>query len=285
MAAVSLTQLSPHVVRLGVPTPTLPPAFETNTYLVFSKGHGLIIDAGTTDLLLLQEVTKQAENFGIEHVSLMATHYHRDHTQGLPWLQARYGSPIYLHPLDIPPLLTELKRSDVIVEPAPEELQVGDVRVVLTHSPGHTHGHLHVRIYPDQVVLVGDSLAGTGSVWIGPPDGHLGPYYTSLDALIAGDCTVAGPGHGNEIEDVHKAAELQKRHRQDRGRQILSHLADWSSIDDLVNAIYRDDVPIQALPFAKKTIQANLQYFLSANHIEQQFDDTRFCTVYRLLGR
>ncbi|QQE77132.1 MBL fold metallo-hydrolase [Alicyclobacillus sp. SO9] len=281
MQKITKTVVSKHVLQLAVPTPTIPPAFETNTYLIYDGSEGLLVDLGTQDPDSLHTVTETLLQLKLSRVSLLATHYHRDHTQGLPFLQSRLNTPVYLHPLDLQLAQKEMQVPAGLTSPVPKQLQLGSVSVDIDHRPGHTHGHVHVRIPTDSVVLVGDNLAGTGSVWIGPPDGHLNDYYDSLDAVIYGNCQIAGPGHGPVIRHAQDAARKQKKHRQDRQQQILSHLKDWRTVDHLVDAIYADTIPEAALWAARKTVQAHLQYLLVKDGIIQKFNKDQMRTQYR----
>lgn len=283
MHEITETVVSKHVLQLSVPTPTIPPAYETNSYLIYDGSEGLLVDLGTQNPKLIDAVMAIIDRTQVsrDKIRLMATHYHRDHTQGFPLLQSRLKVPVYLHPLDIQPACREMQIPPSLTESVPKEFQVGRTKIEIDHRPGHTHGHIHLRIPGESVVLVGDHLAGTGSVWIGPPDGHLSDYYESLDAVIDGHCHIAGPGHGPVIRDARDAAMKQKQHRQDREAQILSHLDGWKTVDDLVDVIYKGNIPQAAMWVARKTVQAHLQYLLLQGGLVQQFNHKKMRTEYR----
>lgn len=281
MNRVEVNRVSTHVTQIAIPTQTLPPASSTNTYLVSYGSEGLIVDAGTPEEPYLRELARVVTEAGIDRVQLLATHYHRDHTHGIPWLQRHFDAVVFMHPLDMAPAAREMKVDAREITTAPPLIAYGPVRIHVEHAAGHTHGHLHLRVYPDRVILVGDDLAGAGSVWVGPPDGHLSSYYRALTAIEQGDCTVAGPGHGPVLQDAREAARLQRLHRLEREQEILAPLNEWLTIDEILDLVYVGKVPNQALGFARKTIQANLQYLLQQDLIRQRFNSLRHATQYR----
>ena len=108
--------------------------------------------------------------------TILLTHCHIDHVGGAPDIRKRFGSRIYIHELDAPPL----KRGDSILtaaswyqtrfDPTPidvklnspeKTLSIGGKRVVCLHTPGHTPGS--ISIYIDKGgkrVLFGQDLHG-----------------------------------------------------------------------------------------------------------------------------
>jgi endoribonuclease LACTB2 len=272
---IRTTQLSEHVIQLAVPTPTLPPSYETNTYLVLSEGQGVVVDAGSQDIEVLQSLVDQVRECGATHIlALVATHYHRDHTQGLPFLQQAFTVPIFIHPLDIPGAYAEMQLETLDVREIPSTFEVGSMSMEIRHAPGHTHGHVHIRIAQDGVILVGDHLAGDGSVWIGPPDGHMNDYYAALDDIVNSPCHIAGPGHGAALYDAPQAARQLKARREAREVQIESWLQQRSAtLQEIVDHLYGGTIAPEVMWVAKKTVQAHLLYMQSQHRIQRRYTE------------
>jgi endoribonuclease LACTB2 len=269
---VNAVRLSEHVLQVAVPTPTLPPSYETNTYVIHHGSTALLVDAGSEDEAVLQELVDTLKAEGIERVTtLLATHYHRDHTQGLPFLQRAYHAPIHVHRLDQPAVIQQIG-FNWDVKPIQSTYDVNGLTVHVDHHPGHTHGHVHIRIPADKVVLVGDHMAGDGSVWIGPPDGHMAPYFDALRAIEHSGCEIAGPGHGKALPNPAEAATALLKRRQQREQEIVQLIAQAPrTLQELVSLLYDGIVPDAALWVARKTVQAHLQHLLSGGAITRKY--------------
>ncbi|MCY0888533.1 MAG: MBL fold metallo-hydrolase [Alicyclobacillaceae bacterium] len=263
---VTSEQVSLHVHRLELPTNTLPPAATTNAYLIAAHGQGLLVDAGTDDSTVIQHVLEHAQAVGVQHwLGVIATHYHTDHTDGLLKLADTVSAPAYLHPRDFPAYLREHAERPLPWTALLREFIVNDLRVDIVDAPGHTHGHIHVAIPSDRVVLVGDSLTAAGTVWIGAPDGHMDAYYATLDDLATRTDWKAAPGHGQMLANAAEAALRMKQRRLQRETQIL-HMATTEtpvSMTEMLERLY-PDLPEAAVPFARRTLLAH------AEHLEQQ---------------
>ncbi|MCL6592871.1 MAG: MBL fold metallo-hydrolase [Alicyclobacillus sp.] len=264
--------LAAHVYQWAFPAATTAIALTTNTYAIVDQGEALLVDAGSDETEAVQFTLQQLSAWGVQRViALVATHYHRDHTLGLAPLQAALQVPLWLHTLDLPPAVRTLGPG-VQLQPAPDKVQVGSLTVLVRHAPGHTHGHLHLEIPAEQVVLVGDHLAGHGSVWIGPPDGHLDAYYQALDQIVRCGCTLAGPGHGPALTDAAAAARSLRARREHRELQIWQTLHQRpTTLDHLVQHLYGQLQPPFLHTMARRTVQAHLQRLLDHGHVQRRF--------------
>lgn len=285
--------LSEHVIQLPLPTATLPPENFTNTYVIHQGAQCLIVDVGCTETTCFTQIQELLAALGCTKVvGLVATHYHHDHTAGLPYLSRLLEAPIYIQALDLDQALhtmcqnaPEYTDSQLNVSKAPRELSVGSLHIQLEHLPGHTHGHLHILIPEDQVVLVGDHLSGFGTVWIGPPDGHMDLYYQALDRLVQESYKIAAPGHGQALTNAAKAASSIHQRRLSRERQMINLLHQQPrTAAELTSEIYGAGTPPQVQWAAKKTILAHLARMHDHGVIQRFYHPARHTFVYGVTG-
>jgi endoribonuclease LACTB2 len=270
---IGLEQITEHVYQAHVPTPTLPPSFETNTYLIQSENEGLIIDVGSKNEQHLDELAHHIQTIGIHQVvGILVTHYHRDHTEGVPDLQKRYGCKIYVHPEDLVNAAKEMNLNPCQLSPVPKTILLADLKIGIHHVSGHTHGHIHAILPTDKVIFVGDNMAGDGSVWVGPKDGHMENYYEALDHILQSGCTIACPGHGPVLKDASLASSLLKKRRTLREEEIYSLLQNKKyALDELVSQLYQGSIPDAAMWVARKTVQCHLAHLCENKQITISF--------------
>ena len=191
-------------------------AFAENAYLVSCVGSGqaIVVDPGGA----VGELLRVAEESGLEVVSIVLTHAHVDHVDGVAEAKRRTGAPVLLHPAD-----EQLYRAaplqgqwfGVQVEPPPpldgylaagDRVTFGSCELEVRFTPGHAPGH---------VVLVGEGMALVGDcVFRGSigrtdlPGGDLETLMTSIREriLTLPDETVLYPGHGPETTVGHERA-------------------------------------------------------------------------------
>jgi len=140
-------------------------------------GELVLIDTGAG--WSVDKIINNIENFGFDCKNLskiILTHCHIDHIGGVPELKGRYGSKIYIHKLDAPPLengdqvLTAASWYQTTFPPTPvdvkfnlpeEVLMIGGEKVVCLHTPGHTPGSICVYLDKDgKRILFGQDLHG-----------------------------------------------------------------------------------------------------------------------------
>ncbi|GMA60289.1 MBL fold metallo-hydrolase [Alicyclobacillus fastidiosus] len=263
--------LSEHVVRVELPTPTLPPLESTNTYVVYQGAQAVVIDCGSGDPALIEQLANWMRGRGIcEVLAYVATHYHIDHTQGIPLLCGHFPGPIYVHPMDHTGAAKAMQCAPDVLQNPPDALVVGDVRIEISHTPGHTHGHLHLWMEREKLMFVGDHMSGQGTVWIGPPDGHMDDYYAALVQIEQSDAHLVLPGHGPTIASPQSASRALRQHRLAREQEILTILEQApKTTDQIVELIYGDRGLGAALWVAKRTIQAHLARLIDLGQVKR----------------
>ncbi len=237
-------------------TLTLPPATHTNAYVLGTR-ELLVVDPGSIDdtqtdrlVTLMQQL--QAEGATIKAVLL--THHHGDHVGGLSRLVARLKVPVWSHPRTADRLAV---KTDHLLADG-EVIALGDMRWRVLHTPGHARGHVCLYDEASRAAVVGDMVAGFGTIVIDPPEGDMSDYLEQLRRLEALPVTTLYPSHGPAIPDgPGKLAEYLK-HRLWREEKVLGALTDTAlTLEELVPRAY-DDVTAFVLPIAERSTLAIL---------------------------
>jgi glyoxylase-like metal-dependent hydrolase (beta-lactamase superfamily II) len=129
---------------------------------VLNLGELILIDSGAG--WSVDKILKNIERIGLDGKNLkriILTHCHIDHIGGAPEIRKRFGSKIYIHHLDAPPLekgdpvLTAANWYKTTFPPTPvdvkfklpeEVLLIGEQKVVCLHTPGHTPGSICIYL-------------------------------------------------------------------------------------------------------------------------------------------
>ncbi|MBW3659235.1 MAG: MBL fold metallo-hydrolase [Actinobacteria bacterium] len=134
---------------------------DNNVYVVACArtNDALVIDAAARADRIRQELA------GVSPVAVVQTHGHWDHVRAWDDLKEDPGLQIWGHPGD-----AELFPGPVDVELTDgDEIEVGDLRVEVIHTPGHTDGSLHFLVEGEERphLFTGDSLfpGGPGNTW------------------------------------------------------------------------------------------------------------------------
>ena len=211
------------VVRVRAPNPSALTLDGTNTYVVGSW----VVDPGPADEGHLETV-RRAAGGPIEGVVL--THSHADHAEGAGSL----GAPVTL--------------------PSGGET-VGPFRAVAT--PGHSADS--VCLVAGATCFTGDTVLGSGSVFIAPGEGSLSAYLDSLRRLRSLPLEVLCPGHGPYVWDPAAKLDEYISHRLDRERRLLEALAaGLRGRDELLDSAW-SDAPAELRDFAALSLASHLE--------------------------
>ena len=202
----------------------------TNTYVV----ERWVVDPGPDDDAHLAAVTEAAGG-SVERIVL--THDHIDHSEGAPALAERTGAEV--------------------VRPRGGE-RVGPFEAIAT--PGHAPDH--VALVFRRALFSGDTVLGSGSVFIPPGEGSLSAYLDSLRRLRELDVEAILPGHGPVVWDPRAKIDEYIEHRLMRERLVLDALeAGARTHDELLDRAW-SDVDFEAAPYLRFAAAATLEAHL-----------------------
>ncbi len=266
IAAIVEFQRGVRLVPLA--TPTLPPATHTNAY-VLGTGELLIVDPGADDpgeCERLFEVLSILAAEGRRPVAVLLTHHHGDHVGGAKRVKERLGLPLWCH----------AHTADRLEVPAERLLEEGEVlelagsppqRWRVLHTPGHARGHLCLVDERTRAAVVGDMVAGVGTIVIDPPEGNMRDYLTQLARLRDWPVTTLYPAHGGAIPDGPGKLREYLEHRAAREARILEALpASGATVAQVVEVAYAD-TPAFLHPVAERSALATLEKLVAEGRV------------------
>ena len=264
-----VTRLSARIRRLPAPNPSVMTGPGTNTYLVDGGGRIAVIDPGPAIDEHVERIVRAASG---EIRWILATHTHPDHSPAVRELKARTGAEV----LGMPPPAGESQ--DQSFQPDrvlrhDERVDLGDCALRAIHTPGHASNHLCYLLEEEQTLFSGDHVMQGSTVVINPPDGHMGDYLRSLDALHGEDIAYIAPGHGFLLGEPYQVVNRIISHRQAREAKVMEGLRQLGEADEqaLLRAVY-DDVPEALHRVASRSLLAHLIKLEDDGLIERRGD-------------
>ena len=212
------------VARVRAPNPSALTLDGTNSYVV----GGWVVDPGPADERHVAAV-RAAAGDGIEGVVL--THGHADHAEGAALLDAPVHRP-------------------------GEGDGAGPFEAIAT--PGHSADSVCL-VWRERICFTGDTVLGSGSVFIAPGEGSLSAYLESLRRLRELPLEVLCPGHGPYVRDPAGKLDEYIAHRLDRERRLVEALdAGLRTQDELLDSAW-SDAPAELRPFAGLSLASHLE--------------------------
>ncbi len=172
------------LVKLGPLGP-----FANNAYLIQDResADALIVDAPQDGEQLIEALD------GGRVTRIVVTHRHPDHWVSIDALKSATGAPVACHEADRDPYAAKV---DSAIADG-EELAVGELRVRVIHTPGHTPGSVCLLV--GSHLISGDTLFPGGPGRTNRPEDlqeEIGSITSKL--LVLPDDTVVHPGHGDD---------------------------------------------------------------------------------------
>ncbi|SHE65422.1 MBL fold metallo-hydrolase [Schwartzia succinivorans] len=178
---------------------------DVNCYVISDdNGIGAVIDPGGNAERILAYIKK--ENLDIRYV--LNTHGHGDHIGADDAVRDGTGAPLYIHAADAD-MLTDARKNlsafmgyQALARPADvllhggEEITVGDIKLKVVCTPGHSAGG--VCFVGDGFVFSGDALFADSIGRTDFPGGSQSELVSSIkrELMVLPDETEVYPGHG-----------------------------------------------------------------------------------------
>lgn len=141
----------------------------------------------------------------------------------------------------------------------PYDLREGEVidGLEVIATPGHTSEHV-CFLTADGDLFTGDTILGTGTTAIFPPDGNMGDYIRSLQKLRARNPRRIFPAHGPTRDDAVALIDEYIAHRLQREQQVIEAMRSGAhTIPEMRRRIYTE-LDERLAPAAEIQIHAHL---------------------------
>ncbi|CAI6338791.1 unnamed protein product [Periconia digitata] len=231
-------KLSDRVIRVLGGNPGKFTLQGTNTYIVGTGSKRILIDSGQGEPAWISSIKKvlSSENITLTHA--LITHWHHDHTEGVPSL-LEHSPATKVHKRD--------PQSHSSASTTWHDIRDGETFTTegatlrAFHCPGHTTDHTAFVLEEESAMFTADNVLGQGTAVFE----DLAVYMNSLDRMRTQFENRAYPGHGPVIEDGPAKIREYISHRKQREKQVLDVLASdeerkaWTSMQ-IVKVIYKD---------------------------------------------
>ena len=135
-----------------------------------------------------------------------------------------------------------------------------EITLEVLHTPGHAPGHLCFLEPSSGAMIVGDMVAGVGTILVEPGDGDMQLYLESLRLMSRRSPRLLLPAHGPVLSDPGRVIDHYIRHRLAREARVMDALHSRgapAAVRDLVPLAYADVAPA-VWPLAERSTQAHL---------------------------
>lgn len=245
--------------RVKVPSITIAPEPNTNSFLVGEGGRWTLVEMGGDSDEAMDAVFGLLARLGGEIEQIVLTHHHSDHISGAERMHRATGAPVWIHEID----RDDLSFDDVLLyqDGAKIPTSAGPLRVL--HTPGHAQGHACFHYEPEMALFSGDLINGVGYVAILPPEGDMRVYLDSLRRVSKLPLKTLYPAHGPIVTDPYGKIQEYIDHRLAREAKVVHALRNGNggpgqTLDELLPVVYADVDP-EKFFLAEGSLFAHLQ--------------------------
>ena len=182
--------------------------------MVGTGQHRLIVDTSGGEPEWAELIKKTLGTVGISLSHVLLTHWHGDHTGGVPDLLRIYphlNSSIYKNQPD-------KGQQDIT---GGQLFRVEGATVRALHAPGHSEDHMCFILEEEQAMFTGDNILGHGTSAVE----DLGTFMTSLQVMYDQKCITGYSAHGVTIDNLPLKIGREMGQKYRREKQVLQGLA------------------------------------------------------------
>ena len=275
-------RISPRLRRVLCDNPGPFTYLGTGTYIV-GEGEVAVVDPGPALDSHLDALVAALDGETVKAIVL--THSHVDHSPLTRALQARTGGVIYGRPdpgADGGEGSGDVGFAPDVVVQAGDRIEGPGWTLRALPTPGHASNHVAYVLEEENALLVGDHVMGWSTTVVSPPDGDMGDYLASLDAVIEGEFDALYPAHGPPIPSPARFLRAYKGHRLLRERQVLDQLAGGpTTIKAIVANLYANVDP-RLHPAAARSVWAHAIHLVNTGRAAAENGEATLKAAYRL---
>ena len=234
----NVEQLTPRVLRVLGQNPGKFTFQGTNTFVLGTGASRILVDTSGGEAEYATLLDSALKHRGISLKYVIVTHWHGDHSGGVPDLVRMYPL-IRDHIYKNDPEAGQQNITDGQV------FQVEGATVTAVHAPGHSEDHMCFVLEEEKAMFTGDNILGHGTSAVE----DLGLFMSSLQKMAGKSCITGYPAHGMTINDLHAKISRELASKWRREKQVmgtLKRLRDQgessASVKDLVTGIYGDSL-------------------------------------------
>jgi glyoxylase-like metal-dependent hydrolase (beta-lactamase superfamily II) len=210
----------------------------TNTYLVGTGKHRLLIDTGQGIDEYAESLLAALKSTGTKSIDILLTHKHLDHVGGIDQIRRLMADHFNL--FDVKVFKNQMSDGSLgtylpIIDNQIFEVDGATLKAICT--PGHTTDHTSFLLLETNTLFSGDCILGKGSTVFE----SLVDYMKSLEKLQSLAPVAIYPGHGPMVDDAMKKIKEYIYHRNEREKEIVSVISESpKEVELIVSEIYKD---------------------------------------------
>ena len=224
----------------------------SNSILIKGESENILIDTG-----IGSKLRKLRKQFTIDKILL--SHAYEDHISGNKFFKK---SKIGIHKLDKEGVesIKYLQKIYGLEDPSFDELfysfmlsigykerkvdftfqdkeifDLGDIKIEIIHTPGHSAGHCCFYIHPYHIMFLSDIDLTSFGPWYGSVDGNISDFIQSIKKVMNYKIDIAISSHKGVFQNNinNKLRDFLKKF-EDRDTLILENLKEKKSLNDLI---------------------------------------------------